>query len=120
MSNRRKANALVVFGITGDLARKMTFRSLYRLERRGLLDLPVIGVAVEDWTVDQLREHARQAIEETGETIDDEVFDRLAGRLGYVSGDFGDDATYAGSRTRSETTTTPCSIWRSRRRCSRG
>jgi glucose-6-phosphate 1-dehydrogenase len=94
MSNRRKANALVVFGITGDLARKMTLRSLYRLEQRGLLDLPIIGVAVEDWTVDHLRDHARQAIEESGEKIDDEVFNRLAGRFGYVCGDFGDDATY--------------------------
>jgi glucose-6-phosphate 1-dehydrogenase len=94
MSNRRQANALVIFGITGDLARKMTLRSLYRLEQRGMLDLPVIGVAVEDWTVEHLRDHARQAIQEAGETIDDEVFGRLAGRLRYVSGDFGDDATY--------------------------
>ena len=53
------ADALVIFGITGDLARVMTFRSLYRLERRGLLDVPIVGVAVDDWTVEQLREHAR-------------------------------------------------------------
>ena len=63
----RPADALVVFGITGDLARKMTLRSLYRLERRQLLNCPVIGVAADDWTVDQLREHARMAIEECGE-----------------------------------------------------
>ena len=43
------------FGITGDLAKVMTFRSLYRLERRGLLDCPIVGVAVDDWTVDQLK-----------------------------------------------------------------
>ena len=49
------ADVLVVFGITGDLARVMTFRSLYRLERRGVLDCPIVGVAVNDWTVDQLR-----------------------------------------------------------------
>lgn len=94
MSNRRKANALVIFGITGDLARKMTLRSLYRLEQRGLLDLPIIGVAAEDWTLDHLREHARTSIEQSGETIDDEVFGRLAARLGYVGGDFTDAATY--------------------------
>src|SRR5947208_8352143 len=88
------ADALVVFGITGDLARKMTLRSLYRLERRGLLDCQVIGVAAEDWTVDHLRQHARESIEATGEQIDDEVFSRFASRLGYVSGDFGDDGTY--------------------------
>jgi glucose-6-phosphate 1-dehydrogenase len=90
----RPGDALVVFGITGDLARKMTFRSLYRLERRGLLDVPVVGVAVEDWSDEQLREHARQAIEAFGEPIDDAVFHRFARRLSYVSGDFGDAATY--------------------------
>ena len=52
------ADVLVVFGITGDLAKVMTFRSLYRLEQRALLDCPIVGVAVDDWTVDQLRERA--------------------------------------------------------------
>ena len=57
------ADVLVVFGITGDLAKVMTFRSLYRLERRGLLDCPIVGVAVDDWSVDDLRERARTSIE---------------------------------------------------------
>jgi glucose-6-phosphate 1-dehydrogenase len=91
----READALVVFGITGDLARKMTFRSLYRLEQRGLLDLPVIGVAVDEMSDEQLRDRARQSIEQTGERIDDAVFRRFADRLSYVRGDFGDDQTYA-------------------------
>ena len=51
----RPADLLVVFGITGDLAKVMTFRSLYRLEQRGLLDCPIVGVAVDDWTVDRAR-----------------------------------------------------------------
>src|SRR5690242_2004905 len=89
------ADMLVIFGITGDLAKVMTFHSLYRLERRGLLDCPILGVAVSDWTDDDLRARARESIEGCGEQIDDEVFDRLAARLSYVSGDFGDDATYA-------------------------
>jgi glucose-6-phosphate 1-dehydrogenase len=88
------ADALVVFGITGDLAKVMTFRSLYRLERRGLLDCPVVGVAAQDWTVEQLREHARKCIEDTGETLDSSVFERFAARLSYVGGDFADAATY--------------------------
>ena len=88
------SGALVIFGITGDLARKMTFRSLYRLERRGLLKTPVIGVAVDDWTVEQLADRARESIKQTGETLDEEVFSRFAARLRYVSGDFGDSATY--------------------------
>src|SRR5215217_7257550 len=90
----RRTDALVVFGITGDLAKVMTFRSLYRLERRGLLDCPIIGVAVDDWTVEQLKERARTSIETTGEQLDPDVFDRFANRLSYVEGDFGDTATY--------------------------
>ena len=69
---------LVVFGITGDLAKVMTFHSLYRLERRGLLDCPIVGVAGDDWTVEDLRKRARSSIEACGETIDEAVFDRLA------------------------------------------
>ncbi len=90
----RPTDVLVVFGITGDLAKVMTFRSLYRLERRGLLDCPIVGVAVDDWTVDQLKERAKTSIESTGEPLDSEVFDRFANRLSYVEGDFGEAATY--------------------------
>ncbi|MDQ3874953.1 MAG: glucose-6-phosphate dehydrogenase, partial [Actinomycetota bacterium] len=88
------ADVFVAFGITGDLAKVMTFRSLYRLERRGLLQCPVVGVAVDDWSVDQLVERARNSIVETGETLDPKVFDRFAARLSYVQGDFGDASTY--------------------------
>ncbi len=93
-SGGNAADLLVIFGITGDLARKMTFRSLYRLERRKLLDCPVLGVAVDDLSVDQLAEHARKAIGDSGEKVEDEVFDRLARRLAYVPGDVMDDALY--------------------------
>jgi glucose-6-phosphate 1-dehydrogenase len=90
----QSADVLVVFGITGDLAKVMTFRSLYRLEQRGLLECPIVGVAVNDWTVEHLRQHARESIEGTGEAVDDGVFDRFADRLSYVEGDFGEAATY--------------------------
>jgi glucose-6-phosphate 1-dehydrogenase len=90
----RPADVLVVFGITGDLAKVMTFRSLYRLERRGLLDCPIVGVAVDDWSVDDLKERARTSIMGTGETLDEAIFDRLASRFSYVAGDFGDAETY--------------------------
>ncbi len=95
MTDAPTADALVIFGITGDLARKMTFRSLYRLERRKLLTQPIIGVAVEDWNVQQLIDRARQSIEETGEPIEEPVFKRFAARLRYVSGDFAENATYS-------------------------
>ena len=100
-------DVLVVFGITGDLAKVMTFRSLYRLESRGLLDCPIVGVAVDDWSVDDLRERARTAIEGTGERIDLAVFDRFADRLSYVSGDFTDPATYERVGAAIDGTTTP-------------
>jgi len=88
------ADVLVVFGITGDLAKQMTFRSLYRLECRGLLNCPIVGVAVDDWTVGDLRDRARSAIEGTGESVDAALFDRFAARLSYVSGDFADADTF--------------------------
>src|SRR6187401_2100017 len=90
----RPADVLVVFGITGDLARVMTFRSLYRLEKRGLLTCPVVGVAVDDWTLEQLLERDRTWSDQAGEQLDKLVFDRFAERLSYVSGDFNDPATY--------------------------
>jgi len=67
------ADVFVIFGITGDLAKVMTFHSLYRLERRGLLSCPIVGVAVSDWSKDDLGGHARAAIEGTGEQIDESV-----------------------------------------------
>jgi len=85
---------LVIFGITGDLARVMTYRSLYRLEARGLLDCPIVGVAFDDWTLEQLVERARDSIAATGEQLDDDVFGRLAKRLSYIHGDFANSATY--------------------------
>jgi glucose-6-phosphate 1-dehydrogenase len=90
----RPADVLVVFGISGDLARVMTFLSLYRLEERGLLDCPIVGVAVDDWTADDLRKRARDSIEAIIGKADEEVFGRFAARLSYLSGDFADAATY--------------------------
>jgi glucose-6-phosphate 1-dehydrogenase len=87
-------DVFVIFGITGDLAKVMTFRSLYRLEQRGLLDCPIVGVAGDDWSVDQLVNRARESIVGTGEQLDEAVFNRLAKRLQYVSGDFSDATTY--------------------------
>ncbi len=94
----KPADVLVVFGISGDLAKVMTFHSLYRLEARGLLNCPIVGVAGNDWSTEDLREHAREAIsacgEAAGEGFDEAVFARFAERLSYLSGDFSDAATY--------------------------
>jgi glucose-6-phosphate 1-dehydrogenase len=72
----------------------MTFRSLYRLEARGLLDCPIVGVAFDDWTHEHLVQRAHESIAGMGEEIDHDVFERLVTRLSYVHGDFADDETY--------------------------
>ena len=114
----RPADVFVAFGITGDLAKVMTFRSLYRLEKRGVLDCPIIGVAVDDWTADDLREHARAAIA-AGEPVDDATFERFSARLSYLRGDFTDASTRSrGSPPRSGRPGSRSSTSRSRRSCS--
>ncbi len=90
----QQSDVLVIFGITGDLAKVMTFGSLYRLEKRGLLQCPVVGVAVSDWSMDDLRENARRDIAGTGVAVSDDVFERLMARFSYVQGDFLTDDTY--------------------------
>ncbi|HEY9314533.1 glucose-6-phosphate dehydrogenase [Williamsia sp.] len=93
--DQSNADVLVIFGITGDLAKVMTFLSLYRLEKRGLISCPIVGVAVNDWTVADLVDRARTSIETAGgEPVDEDVFTRLAARFDYVSGDFGKTETF--------------------------
>lgn len=94
MATDKQADVLVIFGITGDLARVMTFHSLYRLEARGLLTCPVVGVAGRSWSHEQLVDHARTSIEATGQQIDEEIFARFADRLSYLSGNYSEDSTY--------------------------
>ncbi|MGB5810269.1 MAG: glucose-6-phosphate dehydrogenase [Polyangiales bacterium] len=94
MADTQYADALVLFGITGDLARKKLFAALYDLTATGGLDMPVVGVASRSWDDDTLRRHAREALEEAGRSVDEEVFGRMAARLSYVSGDYRDSSTY--------------------------
>jgi glucose-6-phosphate 1-dehydrogenase len=89
-----KADKLVIFGISGDLARKMTFQSLYRMERRGEIGCQIIGVAIDDWSDDDLRNHARQAIESEVADAEPKVLDRVLKRLSYIAGDYSDPDTY--------------------------
>src|SRR5712672_2368259 len=74
MARARKADVLVIFGITGDLAKKMTFRALYRLEARKRLDTRIIGVARNDWNDANLVEHVRSSLKHTRVDIDEAVF----------------------------------------------
>ncbi len=89
-----RADALVLFGITGDLAAKKLLNSLYQLSARGRLPDTVVGVASTQWRVDELREHVRRSLETNGIEIDESVFAELAGSLRYVAGDYRDPETY--------------------------
>ncbi|HUF96062.1 MAG TPA: glucose-6-phosphate dehydrogenase [Acidimicrobiia bacterium] len=102
------ADALILFGITGDLARRHLFSALYELTAAGKLNMRVVGVASSALTVDELRGRAREALEAAGTDIDEEVFDRLASNLGYVSGDYRDSSTF--DRLASELGNTTCSV----------
>ena len=88
------SDALVLFGATGDLAYEQIFPALQAMTRRGLLDVPVIGVAKPEWTIQQLRARARDSIEKHG-AVDADAFARLSARLLYVAGDYTDAATFA-------------------------
>jgi glucose-6-phosphate 1-dehydrogenase len=93
-SESAAADVLTIFGISGDLAKKMTFRALYRLEARGKLSTPIVGVAIDEWDDEQLREHARDAVAASIEDPDEDVFGRLAKRLHYIQGDYADATTF--------------------------
>jgi len=90
----RAADVLAIFGISGDLAKKMTFRALYRMEKSGMLDCPIVGVALDDWDDEALRKHAREAVEATVSECDAESLEAMLARLTYVQGDYGDEATF--------------------------
>ncbi len=91
------SDALVFFGATGDLAYKKIFPSLQHLIRRGRLNVPVIGVAREGWSLDKLKERARDSLEKHG-GLDAAAFETLCSRLGYVSGDYRDPQTFVSLR----------------------
>jgi glucose-6-phosphate 1-dehydrogenase len=94
-----RADALVFFGITGDLAYKKIFPALHSMARRGVLDVPVIGVASSDWTRDRLVARARDSVVEHGGGVDEKAFGILASHLQYVRGDYREASTYAALRT---------------------
>src|SRR3982751_2711561 len=93
MTDSVHSDALVFFGATGDLAYKKIFPSLQSMIKRGNLNVPVIGVAKQGWTLAQLRERARASVTEHG-GIDEAAFGKLISLLRYVDGDYGDPATF--------------------------
>lgn len=91
-------DALVVFGVSGDLARKMILPALYALCRHDRLEVPVVGVALEDWSDADLIARARDSVtaHETSVhmPVNPAAMDRLEGLLRYVSGDYGHPDTF--------------------------
>ena len=93
-SRKTFADALVIFGVTGDLAHKMIFPALYAMCKRGVLDVPVVGVASSKWNLAQLRKQVKDSIRQTGRIDDRAALDRLLALLQYVSGDYNDPDTF--------------------------
>lgn len=87
------SDALVIFGATGDLVYKKIFPALYAMQQRGHLQVPVIGVARSDWTIEKFQARARASVEKQ-DGFDEAVFAKFQERLHYISGDYGDLATH--------------------------
>jgi len=89
-----RSDALVFFGVTGDLAHKMIFPGLYAMAKRGTLKVPVIGVAFPKWSLTRLRNRVTDSIKRSGGIDDRRALHRLLSMLKYVSGDYRDQATF--------------------------
>lgn len=93
-----KSDALVLFGVTGDLAHKMIFPALYALAKKGALDVPVIGVAFPKWSLERVQKRAIDSIQRAGGIDDRQALKHLLSQLKYVSGDYKDAATFSAIR----------------------
>ena len=91
----QRVDALVIFGATGDLAKLETFPALVGLVERGVLDVPVIGVAKSGWGQEQFRDYAAASLRLNGMDPDSPAARKMLGLLRYVDGDLGDEATYS-------------------------
>ena len=89
-----KADALVIFGATGDLAKLETFPALVGLAERGMLDMPVIGVAKSGWGLDQFRDYATQSLQHNGIDPNSPPAAKMLGLLKYIDGDLDSSQTY--------------------------
>lgn len=89
-----QSDALVLFGVTGDLAHKKIFPALYAMVKRGVLTAPVIGVALPKWSLDELHARVTDSIQQAGGVDDQRALDRLLSMLHYVSGDYNAPATF--------------------------
>lgn len=89
-----ESDALVLFGVTGDLAHKKIFPALQELAEKGNLSWPIVGVASSQWTLEQVKERARDSLESFGGGVEPGAYETISAALDYVAGDYRDDATY--------------------------
>src|ERR1700739_3106491 len=92
------SDALVLFGVTGDLAHKMIFPGLYAMVKRGVLNVPVIGVALPKWSIEKLHKRVIDSIERAGGVDNKKALRQFLSLLSYVSGDYKDAKTYEAIR----------------------
>ena len=92
--NAPRSDALVLFGVTGDLAHKMIFPALYAMAKQGALKVPVIGVAFPKWSLERLRKRVTDSIKRSGGIDNQRALHHLLSLFSYVSGDYKDQATF--------------------------
>ena len=89
-----QSDALVLFGVTGDLAHKMIFSALYAMAKRGVLTSPIIGVAFPKWSLEQLHTRIKDSLKQAGGIDDTRALDQLLSLISYVSGDYNAAGTF--------------------------
>jgi len=94
-SSTAQSDALVLFGVTGDLAHKMTIPALYAMAKKGVLNVPIIGVALPPWSLDELKARVKDSIEQSGGIDNQDAFQHFLSLLSYVNGDYNAPATFA-------------------------
>jgi glucose-6-phosphate 1-dehydrogenase len=94
MASLKPADALVLFGATGDLAHKQIWPALHAMAKRGALTVPVVGVAYSKWDRDKALDYARAAVKDSGASIDDPAWKRIEHDFRYVDGDYRDTKTF--------------------------
>ena len=89
------ADASLLFGATGDLAKKKLWPALYELTTEGRMDMPIVGIARSDWTDDQMRDRARESVRaKLGDDVDDDMLEAMCGRVRYIAGDYTEASTW--------------------------
>jgi len=110
------SGALVLFGVTGDLAHKMIFPALYAMAKRGTLKVPVIGVAHSKWTLPRLRKRVIDSIQRSGGIDDQRALRHLLSLFTYVDGDYKDGNTFTAIKTALGGARRPAHYWQFRQR----